>query len=407
MSAPATPVASHVVRARTAVAGVFALNGFAFASWISRIPESRTALDLTPGALGTLLLAIAVGSVLALPATGPVVHRVGAARVVAAGALLDGLGLVVAGAGVATGQVLLTALGLFLLGVGTGSWDVAMNVEGAVVERRLARSIMPRFHAAFSLGTVAGAGVGAALSALAVPVVGHLVAAGLIVATSALVVVRAFLPPESEPEPGGPGAPVARRNPMRAWAEPRTIVIGVMVLAMAFTEGAANDWLAVALVDGHGVTPAVGAVGFALFVAAMTVGRTVGSTLLDRYGRLLVLRGSMLMAGVGVLVVVLSDWLPLVVLGVVIWGLGASLGFPVGMSAAADDPVHAAARVSVVSSIGYTAFLAGPPLIGFLGDEVGTLRALLVVAALLVPSLLAVGAARPLPAADARAPGAG
>lgn len=404
MSAPVSPVGSHVLRARTAVALVFGLNGFAFASWIARIPESRTALDLTPGALGTLLLAIAVGSVLALPAAGPVVHRIGAARVVAGGALLDGLGLVVAGVGVAAGEVLLTALGLFLLGVGSGSWDVAMNVEGAVVERWLARSIMPRFHAAFSLGTVAGAGVGAALSALGVPVVGHLVAAGLVVAASTLAVVRAFLQPEAETDPG---VPTTRRNPMRAWREPRTLVIGVMVLAMAFTEGAANDWLAVALVDGHGATPAAGAVGFAVFVAAMTAGRTVGSTLLDRYGRLLVLRASMLMAGVGVLVVVLSEWLPLVVLGVVVWGLGASLGFPVGMSAAADDPVHAAARVSVVSSIGYTAFLAGPPLIGFLGDSVGTLRALLVVAVLLIPSLLAVGAARPLPGGRRAGPGRG
>ena len=81
-------------------------------------------------------------------------------------------------------------------------------------------------------------------------------------------------------------------------------------------------------------------------------------------------------------------------LGIVLWGLGASLGFPVGMSAAADDPVHAAARVSVVASIAYTAFLAGPPLLGFLGDQVGTLNALLAVSLLLIPSALVVPAAR-------------
>jgi cyanate permease len=81
-------------------------------------------------------------------------------------------------------------------------------------------------------------------------------------------------------------------------------------------------------------------------------------------------------------------------LGIVVWGLGASLGFPVGMSAAADDPARAAARVSVVATIGYAAFLGGPPLLGFVGDHVGTLQALLVVAVLLVPSLFAVRAAR-------------
>ena len=406
MFAPRVPTdaAAHVLRARTAVGGVFALNGFAFASWISRIPESRTALDLTPGALGTLLLAIAVGSVLALPATGPLVHRVGAARVVASAAAVDGLSVALAGVGVAAGQVWLTAVGLFLLGVGSGSWDVSMNVEGAAVERGLGRSIMPRFHAAFSLGTVAGAAVGAALSAASVPVVAHLVAAGLLVGIAPAAVVRSFLPVAREADPDETRASA---YPLRAWTEPRTLVIGVMVLAMAFTEGAANDWLAVALVDGHGVSPAAGAAGFAVFVAAMTAGRMVGPGLLDRFGRLVVLRASMALAGAGVLVVVLADALPLVVAGVVVWGLGASLGFPVGISAAADDPTRAAARVSVVSSIGYTAFLAGPPLIGFLGDSVGTLRALLVVALLLVPSLLAVGAARPLPVAPGRAHGAG
>ena len=386
-----------MTRARTAVALVFALNGFAFASWAARVPEVRTALDLTPGALGLLLLSIAAGSVLSLPASGPLVHRVGAARVVAGAAVVDGIGVALAGAGVAAGQVLLTAAGLFLLGVGSGSWDVAMNVEGAAVERALGRSIMPRFHAAWSLGTVAGAGLGAVAAAVSVPVAAHLLAAGLVAALPPTVLVRSFLPAAAEVDTDDE-AP-ARRSALRAWTEPRTLVIGVMVLAMAFTEGTANDWLAVALVDGYGVGPAVGAAGFALFVTAMTAGRVVGPALLDRFGRLAVLRGSMLLAGIGVLVVVFGEWLPLVVLGILVWGVGASLGFPVGMSAAADDPDHAAARVAVVSSIGYTAFLAGPPLIGFLADSVGTLRSLLVVVLLTVPSVLAVRAARPLPVA--------
>ena len=384
-------------RARTAVALVFALNGFAFASWASRVPEVRTALDLSPGALGLLLLSIAAGSVLSLPASGPLVHRVGAARVVAGAAVVDGGGLALAGAGVAAGEVALTAGGLFLLGVGSGSWDVAMNVEGAAVERELARSIMPRFHAAWSLGTVAGAGLGAVAAALSVPVAAHLLGAALVAGLLPAALVRSFLPAAAEADPGD--VPRPRRGAMRAWTEPRTLVIGVMVLAMAFTEGTANDWLAVALVDGYGVGPAVGASGFAVFVTAMTAGRLVGPALLDRFGRLAVLRGSMLLAGVGVLVVVFGEWLPLVALGTVVWGVGASLGFPVGMSAAADDPEHAAARVAVVSTIGYTAFLAGPPLIGFLADSVGTLSSLLVVAVLIVPSVLAVGAARPLPVA--------
>ena len=167
-----------------------------------------------------------------------------------------------------------------------------------------------------------------------------------------------------------------------------------MVLAFALTEGVANDWLALALIDGYDVEDWVGVAGFAVFVTAMTAGRLVGTTVLDRYGRVPVLRATALAGIVGVLLVVLGGSAPVVVLGIVVWGLGASLGFPVGMSAGADDPLRAARRVSVISTIGYAAFFAGPPLIGWVADHVGTLDALLVVAALLVPSFLAIGAAR-------------
>jgi len=381
---------ARLLRARNAVAIVFAINGFAFASWVSRIPEARSSLDLTPGELGTMLLALAVGSVIALPSAGGWVHRFGATRVVAFAAVVDATGLALAGLGAdAVVEVALTAIGLFLLGFGSGVWDVAMNVEGAAVERELGRTIMPRFHAGFSLGTVAGAAVGAAAAGFELPISVHLACAAVVVALGPLFVVRAFLPAGTQDE-----AAEKPRKPMRAWTEPRTLTIGLMVLALALTEGVANDWLAVALVDGYDVPAWVGASGFALFVTAMTVGRIGGTVLLDRFGRVLVIWGSMALAGAGVLVVVFGQVLVVVALGIVMWGIGASLGFPVGMSAAADDPEHAAARVSVVSTIGYTAFLAGPPALGYLGDHVGVLHALLLVAALLVPSALAVPALR-------------
>ncbi len=181
----------------------------------------------------------------------------------------------------------------------------------------------------------------------------------------------------------------------RAWRERRTLLIGLLVLAFAFAEGSANDWAALALVDGYGVSESVAAVGFGVFVASMTVARLVGTGLLDRYGRVPVLRATALSAVVGVLLFVFAPTVPLAFVGAVLWGMGAALGFPVGMSAAADEPERAAARVSVVSSIGYTAFLAGPPLIGFLAEATGILRALLVVLGMMVVSVLAVGAARP------------
>jgi fucose permease len=168
-----------------------------------------------------------------------------------------------------------------------------------------------------------------------------------------------------------------------------------MVLSLALAEGSANDWLSLALVDGYGVPRWVGVAGYALFVASMTCGRLVGPPLLDRFGRAPVLWACSAAAAAGVLVAVYGGSLVALFAGVVVWGLGASLGFPVGMSAAADDPARAAARVSAVATIGYGAFLAGPPFLGMLGDRVGTLHALLVVAVLMVPASLTVFAARP------------
>ena len=367
----------------------FFLNGFAFASWAARIPSVREALDLGPAQLGLLLLAVSLGSVLALPTSGGTVQRFGARRVVIAATLIEGTGLLLVGLGAGVFETVpVTAAGLFLVGLATGTWDVSMNVEGAEVVRLLRRSIMPRFHAAFSLGTVAGAGVGVVVSYADVGLGSHIGVVGLLVAGLGALSVRGFLPVAPERRHATAG------HAFRAWTEPRTLMIGVMVLAMALTEGIANDWLAVAMVDGYDAPAWLGAAAFALFVTAMTAGRVTGTFLLDTFGRLPVLWSSMGVAAIGVLLVVLGQVGALVTIGIVLWGLGAALGFPVGMSAAADDPVKAPARVSVVSTIGYTAFLGGPPLLGFLGHHFGVLNALLVVSVVLLPSALAVPAAR-------------
>ncbi|MFD7655702.1 hypothetical protein ACFV4N_17150 [Actinosynnema sp. NPDC059797] len=143
-----------------------------------------------------------------------------------------------------------------------------------------------------------------------------------------------------------------------------------------------------------GTVVAAGAAVFGVFVGAMTLGRVAGAGVLDRWGRVPVVLGGMLLAVAGVVAAVLGG--PAVaVAGVALWGLGTSLGFPVGVSAAADDPARAAARVSVVALIGYTAFLAGPPVVGLLGEHVGVLRALLVVPLLLVPALALTPVLRP------------
>ncbi|HMR14666.1 MAG TPA: MFS transporter, partial [Arachnia sp.] len=344
--------------------------------------------------LSVLLLSISVGALVGLPTAGWISSRIGAKNTVRLAILITVPGLVLAALAVDVGGSMYLALpGLLLLGLGNGIWDVAQNLEGTVVERGVGRAIMPWFHAAFSGGTVVGALVGAGIVALRIPIFAHIAVVAVVVAAAALAATGPFLSASGEA-----GAPAKDRGEDAApsgsaWGEPRTLLIGLMVLAAAFTEGTANDWMAVAFVDGHGIDNALGVVALAVFLTFMTAGRVFGTVLLDRYGRVAVLRLMFVLAIVGCLLVVFAP-APLAFVGAAVWGVGASLGFPVGMSAAADDPARAPMRISVVSTIGYGAFLGGPPLLGFLGDHVGVLKALLVVGLVSLVALLVVPAAK-------------
>jgi MFS family permease len=406
---------------RVAVLASYAASGVAFATWVSRLPAIRDGLDLTPGGIGLLLMCMTVASFISISASGLIVLRLGPKLTSWIGSSMVGAGLVTIGFGASiAANPVVVASGLVVLGLGTASWNTASNVEGAALERAMERHIMPHLHGAFSLGTVAAAGFGAWAAAVHLPVFWHFLISGVVVTASVVTAgfffraektapaQQTFRPDEtdtfqdpstgplpiitaaSEGREGAPGAAPAPLDNKRlvalAWRDRRTLLIGVLVLGLALAEGAAGDWVALALADGHGQTDAAGAVGYGLFVTFMTIGRFAGTSILDRFGRVVVMRWCSATAVVGLALFVFAPvpWLAFTALAV--WGLGASLGFPVGMSAAADDPVHAAARVSVVSTIGYGAFLCGPPLLGLLAEHFGILHSLLAPLALLVVS---------------------
>ena len=397
----------QVVAWRNAVFAIFVLPGLAISTWVARLPAARDILDVSPAQVGFLLFGVAAGSILGLLASSHIVARFGARTTVTFGMITNAVGLVVAGIGVTlASNFALTFAGLLIFGAAAGCTDVAMNVSGAANERALGRAIMPVFHAFFSFGTMLGAGLGALSEAVGVPIVLHFAIVAIVMVVGTLA-ARPFL--QDEHVVGDDGEPVAAddhsktwQGRLSIWKDPRTILIGVLVLAAAFAEGSANDWLAIAMVDGHGVSNATGALVFGIFVTAMTVGRLTGVFLLDKFGRVPVLRGSFLLASIGLLIVIFVPNPYVAMGGAVLWGLGAALGFPVGMSAAADDPRTAAARVSAVATIGYFAFLVGPPVIGLIGEHTGVLLALLVVLVLTAVGAIVAGGAR-----EPRGPAAG
>jgi fucose permease len=288
------------------------------------------------------------------------------------------------------GGVAPVAVGLFFYGAAAAGWDVAMNVQGAIVERLHGRAIMSRFHAGFSLGTVAGALLGAAMVALEVPVSVHLALVAVAITIAVPIAVQGFVADRAE------DTPKPESSSLAAWRERRTLLIGVFVLAFAFAEGAANDWVGVALIDDYDAPAVVGSLGLAAFLTAMTATRWIGPWLLDTYGRVLVIRVLASISIAGLVLFIFGPSTPVAFAGLFLWGAGLSLGFPVGMSAGADEPELAAARVSVISSVGYCAFLAGPPLIGFLGSRSTVLEGLIAVLVLLVLAFSVAGTVRPL-----------
>ena len=197
MTATSEGIEASVRSAVLATYVVFIASGVAFASWASRIPQVRDRFYLDPSELGLVLLAIAAGSVIALPLSGVVIGHFGSRWTVRTTALLVAVAMTVVSLGYLVGLVPVV-IGLFLFGLGMGAWDVGMNVQGALAERRLGRAIMPRFHAGFSVGTVAGALIGAGMVALQVPVPAHLLGVAVLVGVGVPLAVRGFLPDDVE-----------------------------------------------------------------------------------------------------------------------------------------------------------------------------------------------------------------
>jgi MFS family permease len=395
MSTAATTRPASAPAWRNAIFVVFTLNGFGAAAWISRIPSVRDHLAISVTEVGFLILGVSFGAIIGIIASSHVIHWLGERRSILFFLAGCGVSLAVIGLGASVFSSFGVALlGYALYGFTSGICDVAMNVSGAGSERANGRNIMPWFHASWSFGTVTGAAIGSLAAFSGVDVAVHLGVIAVIQFIGAFVVIRWI--PRDEPVTNEHGEEVSAsfRERMSIWLNPRTLLIGLIVLGMAFTEGSANDWLAIGFIDDRGFDNGQGALVFGVFTVAMTVGRIAGVPLLDRFGRVAVLRGASLAAAAGLAIVILVPVIPIAIAGVVLWGLGASLGFPVGMSAAADDPKTAAASVSAVATVGYAAFLIGPPLIGFVGDHIGVLNALWIVLGLIVIATLCIPAAR-------------
>ncbi len=372
----------------------FFLPGLLMASWATRTPAIRDILSVSTAEMGAVLFGLSIGSMSGILCSAWLVKRFGPRKVIRTTMTCAVGGMVILSVALWCASPLIFALGLAVFGASFGAAEVAINVEGAAVERELNKTVLPMMHGFYSFGTLAGAGVGMALTALSVPANIHIILAAAVAIAPIFIAIRAI--------PDGTGKNASEDSHLQEKGLPfyrdiQLLLIGVVVLAMAFAEGSANDWLPLLMVDGHGFSPTSGSLIYAGFTLGMTVGRFTGGWFIDRYSRVTVVRASALMGalGIGLIIFVDSDWVAGV--SVILWGLGASLGFPLTISAASDTGPDAPTRVSVVATTGYLAFLVGPPLLGYLGEHYGLRSAMMVVLALVIlAALVAKAVAKPV-----------
>ena len=399
MSVPSSR--AHAALRATCV--VYVCLGFGTSAWLSRLPDVRDDLGLTPATIGTMLLIASLGSLLTLPTSGPIVTKIGARASGRIGVAIWALGIVCAGIGALNVSIPLATLGLVLLAAGNGLWGATMNIEAGLVQAAVRRTVVPIIQAMYAVGMLGGALLGALASQMGLPLGAHLfgLAALELLACGTAVgfyltkeEVAALAPAQDKGEGGEASSNKAKGLTRVAWREKQTVLIALMVMSAGLMEGAANDWLNLSMVDGYGYSTAAASAAFAFFLLMMTIVRFASPRLEARLGSPMLLRITFTGAVVGLLLVAFAPHHLFAVAGIALWGIGSALGFPLGISALSVDPLMTPARVSVLSTVNYGAALIGPPLLGLIADHIGYHRALAFVA---LPVLLAIVLAGQVP----------
>lgn len=374
---------ARVLRARVAVIGAFAVNGFLLASWVVSIPQVEDRTGLTHASLGSILLLLGLGSFVSMQVGGWAVDRVGSRAVTVTGVAV--LAVAVTLPALATSAAGL-AVAVLAIGLGNGALDVAMNSHAVQVERAHGRPLMSSFHACWSIGGAIGAGAGALVHSQDVDLGPYLVGSAVVGAVVAALVLPGLLPPRAAAPETGTGAapdPVVRRPAIR-----RIVGLALLAFVLMMAEGVAADWSALHARDHLGAGSAA-ALAYAAFAVAMTAGRLVADRVTARVGPVAVVRWGALVAGVGMLVAITAPVLPLTLVGWALFGLGLSGTVPQIFSAAgAMSEAGGGVIMSRIVGAGYLGLLAGPALIGWLaaGTSLGV--------ALVLPAVLCLLAVR-------------
>src|SRR3569623_1830106 len=364
---------------------VFFLQPIPFGSWLPRIPDVQHALGLGPAALAVALLGLACGTLVTLPLAGPIVERIGAHRGLLIGFVLHFLAVCLPGL---AASPLLLFLALMLTGATMSPVELSLNITAAETEKATGSLIMSTSHGFWSFGIMAGSLIGSALAgaglapALSVPLV------AIVVLPIALIAVGQ-LPTEASANQPHESHKLSFQLP--SWA---LLAVCLFVFGITMTEGAMADWSAVFMRSVLNADAATAGLGYSAFALVVALGRLMGDRLRERWGAMMLARICGVLAIVGVGVLVAAPTAAIAYLGFGIIGLGVSVGFPLGVSAAAALPGAAAQNVAGLSFVALTGFLGGPPVIGFIAEHVAMRIGLAVLIPALIVSLAFTGRLR-------------
>jgi MFS family permease len=344
---------------RSANSAIFLCSGLGIGAWAASIPLLQQRLALSDGALSLVVLGFAAGAVLSMPATGMLAPRIGVARATRFAAF--GFALAMLGPGLAPDLPLLI-VAAFWLGLTNGALDVSMNGLASTIETRWGAPIMSSFHAAFSLGGLGGAALGAAMAAHSSAWISAMSLVAIVNIAIVALVWRALHDPERTPTTVPPGFALPGRAAL--W------LCGCVALGL-LCEGAMGDWSGVYLANNLGASPSLAAAGYGFFSAAMVTGRLGGDRFVARFGQAKAVRYGGLVSAAGIVVALVAPYPLASAAGFGLVGIGLSNVVPIVFSAAARLGSSPAAGVAIAASAGYSGLLLGPVLIGALATIFG------------------------------------
>lgn len=337
---------------------VFFLQPIAFGSWLPRIPEVQSALGLGPAGLALVLLGLPCGTLLTLPFAGPLVGRIGARAAIRIGYVLYAIGMSLPAI---AGNPVLLFVALALVGSTISFLELGLNVQADRVEKATGSLIMSTSHGFWSLGIMVGSLIGSGLAALAVPAGWAIPIVSILGMAAGLAVAQVL------PDYGADPAAAAAPKTSTGWRLPGAALLGICLFTfgVTMTEGAMADWSAIFLRDMLGAGSGLAGLGYSVFALCVAAARFGGDWLKARFGAVTLARGCVSLALLGIGVVALAPNLPVALVGFGIIGLGASVGFPLAVTAAAGlDEGTPSANVAVLSFVALLGFLVGPPIIG-------------------------------------------